>query len=111
MHLKILETFFIIIASALTILLLLRFFGVTKKLSPMKASDFVSSIAGLLYTYVVFAFLVSIFVGGWVNKAVMLLFAASPFIIGKLVTYEKEKIYSIIQILCVILSLVYVVLI
>ncbi len=42
------------------------------------------------------------------HKFIMVLFAASPFIIGKFVTYKKLKYYSIIQILCVILSIVFV---
>lgn len=45
------------------------------------------------------------------HKLIMTLFAASPFIIGKFVTYKKLKYYSIIQILCVILSVVFVLMI
>lgn len=111
MCLKIFEILFLLTAIILTILLIIREFGITKKLSPMRASDFVSSIAGFLFAYIIFAILLSILISGWVNKCVMIFFAISPFIIGKLVTYQKVKIYSIIQILCVILSIVYLILI
>ena len=108
MYLKII---FGLTAFVLTILLVLREFGITKKLSPMKASDYVSTIAGFLFVYVITAIIIVFKEGGLTDKAVMLFFAISPFVIGRLVTYEKVKIYSIIQILCVILSLGYLFLI
>ena len=111
MCLKIFEILFLLTAIILTILLIIREFGITKKLSPMRASDFVSSIAGFLFAYIIFAILLSIFISGWVNKCVMIFFAISPFIIGKMVTYQKVKIFSTIQIICVILSIVYLILI
>lgn len=108
MYLKILEILFGGLAFILLLLMLFREMGITKKLSPMRASDYVSSMAGFLFAYIVIAFMLAVFTPGGINKIVMALFGISPFIIGKLVTYKKVKRYSFIQILCVILSLVYV---
>ena len=105
MYLKII---FGLIAFGLTVLLVLRELGITKKLSPMRASEYVSVIAGFMIAYIITAIIIVFKIGDLTDKAIMLFFAISPFVIGKLVTYEKVKIYSIIQILCVILSLGYV---
>ena len=111
MHLTILKILFVLNCLILTILLILRELGITKKMSPMKASDFVSTIAGFLFAYITIALLLAISVDRVFSKAVTIIIAISPFIIGKLVTYQKVKIYSIIQILCVIFSLIYVLII
>ena len=107
MYLKIFEIIFGISSFAFLLLMILREIGVTKRLTPMRASDYVSSMAMFLLAYIVFAFLIAIFIPSWINKIIFSLFGISPFIIGKLVTYQKVKKYSIMQILCVILSLLY----
>ena len=96
------------IASVLLILLCLRELGITKKLSPMRASDYVSVIAIFLILYVINAFLIAVFYPLADVKISMVLFGIIPFAIGKAVKYEDVKVYSIIQILCVIFSIVYV---
>ena len=108
MYLKIMEFGFLGIALILTFLLFIRELGITKKLSPMRASDFVSSIAGFMFFYVILAFLLAIFVKGMQVKFTMALFGIMPFVIGKIVTYKKVRFYSIIQIVCIITSIVYV---
>lgn len=108
MHLKILEIIFGLSSFTLILLMLFREMGITKRLSPMRASDYISSMAIFLLAYVVFAFLLAIFTPSGLNKIIFALFGISPFIIGKLVTYYTVKRYSILQILCVILSLVYI---
>lgn len=108
MHLKILEIIFGLSSFALILLMLLRELGITKRLSPMRASDYISSMAAFLLAYITFAFLLAIFIPSGLNKIIFALFGISPFIIGKLVTYYTVKRYSILQILCVILSLVYI---
>ena len=111
MHLIFLKITYLILVLILTASLILRECGITKKLSPMGASDFVSSIAGFFFGYVICAFLLALFLSGWSEKFIMLMFAASPFIIGKLATYQKIKIYSIIQIACIIISGGYIILV
>ena len=99
---------FVVIAAILAILLILREFGITKKLSPMRASDYVSVIAIFLVIYVINAFLIMIFNPLIDVRISMALFGIIPFVIGKMVKYEDVKLYSTIQILCVIFSIVYV---
>ncbi|MCQ2744069.1 MAG: hypothetical protein MJ230_04640 [bacterium] len=108
MYLKLIEILFGVFAFILTLLMILREFGITKNLSPMKASDYVSSMAGFMFAYILFSFILATFIPGGINKIVLALFGFSPFIIGKLVTYQKVKTYSFLQILCVILSIVFV---
>ena len=76
-----------------------------------KLSAFVSVIAMFLLLYVVFAVALAVFVPSLIHKILLIIFASAPFLIGKIVTYKKLKLYSIIQILCVILSLGFIILI
>lgn len=108
MHLKFLEIIFGFSSLMLILLMVLREMGITKHLSPMRASDYISSMVAFLFVYIMFAFLLAIFTPFGLNKIIFALFGVSPFIIGKLVTYQKVKKYSILQIFCVILSLVYI---
>ncbi len=109
MYLNLLKILFAISGILFVILFSIRAFGKFKDLG--KLSPFVSSIAIFLLLYVFFEFILAIFVSGLINKLVIILFALSPFLIGKIVTYKKLKFYSIIQILCVILSIGFVALI
>lgn len=111
MCLKIIEGLFILAALLLTLLMLVRECGITKKMSPMKASDFVSSIALFVFLYVFFALLLVFILPGLHNKLIMVIFAISPFVIGKLVTYQTVKLYSFIQILCIVISAVYAIIV
>ena len=62
---------------------------------------------GLFVIYIISALILAIFIPGIINKAAIVFFGLSPFIIGRLATYEKEKIYSLIQIIFVIISVIY----
>ena len=98
---------FIFIASILAILLILRECGITKKLSPMKASDYVSVIAVFLILYSLGALTLAVFYPILNLRITMILFGVIPFVIGKVADYKKVRTYSIIQILCVILSILF----
>ena len=97
---------FCVIAFLMTVLFSLRVFV---KKDFVKQSGFVALIGGTFIVYVLCGLGISVFLPGLIKKIIMIIFAISPFIIGKLVSYEKLKFYSIIQILCVILSVVYVI--
>lgn len=109
MCLKIFELIFVFISLSLAFLLIAREIGITKHMSPMHASDYISSIAALLLGYIIISFIIAVFAQGIFNKIIFLFFCASPFIVGKFVTYKRLKIFSVLQILCVIISLGYVV--
>ena len=104
MYLKIL---FIIIGFILFLMLSFYKLYLCKKPRTEKVSVFVSGLGAIFLLYIVIAVLLAIFIPGIINKSVLLFFGISPFIIGKLATYEKEKIYSLIQILFVAVSVIY----
>ena len=93
MYLKIMETLFVVSGVMLVILLSLREFISSKIKDNLKISVFVSCIAGVLLMYIVLAILLAIFGKGGIYKVLMAFFGVSPFIIGRLATYEKIKIY------------------
>ena len=109
MYLNLLKILFAISGILFVILFSIRAFGKFKDLG--KLSPFVSSIAIFLLLNELFAIILVCVVPGMINKLVIILFALSPFLIGKIVTYKKLRFYSIIQILCVILSIGFVALI
>lgn len=109
MCLKIFEVIFILVSLILAFLLIAREIGITKYMSPMRASDYVSSMAVFMLGYILISFVIAVFAQGIFNKMIFLFFCASPFIIGKFVTYKRLKIFSVLQILCVIISLGYVI--
>lgn len=74
----------------------------------MKKSDYVAGIALLFALYVLSALITAILIPNIYCKIVMILFALSPFIIGKMATYEKEKIYTVFQILSILASGIFV---
>ena len=106
MYLKILEILFIIAGILLGVLLSLRTFISSKLKDNLKISSFISFIGGILLFYIILAVLLAIFESNGIYRAMMAFFAVSPFLIGKLATYEKIKIYSIIQIVLVIISVI-----
>ena len=106
MFLVINKMLFVLIGIIFALLLTVRTFCNFKnnKILPV----FVSFIAAALVLYVVSALLSVFLLPNISDKIIMLLFAASPFIIGKLVTYPKLKFYSIVQILSIIISIAYI---
>ena len=81
---------------------------VSKLKDMMKASHFLASMAGFMGIYILSGIILAIFVPHLLNKIFVFLFAISPFIIGKFATYEKEKFFSVVQIVCVLISIVFV---
>ena len=82
----------------------------TKKLRQdgEKYSDFIATMSFFLAFYVIFAILDCFLISDIKNKLIMLLFALSPFIIGKVATYEQEKMYSILQLTVILYSALFV---
>lgn len=110
MLLKVLEIIFIVIAGLFGLALIINKTYIVNLKDNLKKSDYVAYIAMLLAIYVVSAIAVGLLIPNIYKKFVMILFGLSPFIIGRLATYEKEKFYTAIQFICVILSSVFVIL-
>ncbi len=73
-----------------------------------KISDYVALIALFLVFYILFGLLIFIFEKSILYKTIMLIFSSSPFILGKIATYEKEKLFTLIQFIAIILSVIFV---
>jgi hypothetical protein len=74
----------------------------------VQISEFVAFIGLLIMLYVICAIIVAIFIPSYINKIILLLLGASPFIIGKFATFEKENLFSIIQLLSIILGMAFI---
>jgi len=74
----------------------------------VKKSNFVAFIAFSLVAYIVCAMLLAIISGGIKYKILMMFFAIFPFIIGRMATYQKIKLYTMSQILIMLISAIFV---
>ena len=110
MLLTILKSAFYLVSSLLVITFGLRVMFENAFRSNNKLSPIVAAIGALFMFYILNALLLALVLPSVKQMSVMLIFALFPFIIGKLVTYKKLKLYSFIQILCVILSMIFVLL-
>ena len=104
MYLKII---FIICAVVFFSLMCLYKLFISRQERTEKTAIFVSFMGASLLLYVISGFLFGIFAPTIINKFVIVLFALSPFIIGKFATYEKENYYAFLQIFCILLSTIY----
>lgn len=76
----------------------------------IKLSDIVGRLGFEFGIYIITALIFAIcafITTGIAQGAILLLFAVSPFIIGKLATYKTKYLFTIIQFLCIILNVVY----
>ena len=103
-----LKYIFITFAVILAVMITVYKLYVQKLKRNEKTASYVSVLTWAFALYIFSAFVLVFFINGGINKTVIILFALSPFIIGKLATYQKESLYSIIQILCAVISAGYV---
>lgn len=111
MCLKILTYTFVLISILFVIHFITLMCGITKKMEPMHASSYVSFSAATLLMYLINAGLILLMTPLVSTKIIIAVFMALPFIIGKLATYPNLKYFSVFQVLCVIMSAVYVLII
>ncbi len=81
---------------------------ISKQKDIMKASHFVAGMAIFMGIYILSGIIMGFAVKGIINKLIILLFALSPFIIGRFATYKHIKIYSMVQIVCILISILYI---
>lgn len=103
-----LKLIFILISSILVLLLSIYKLFLSKQKRTPGISVFVSAIGGVLLAYILCSFALAIFISGMIYKTVIILLGLSPFIIGKFATYEKENIFSYLQIFIVAFGIFYV---
>lgn len=109
MYLTSVKIIFCVIAMMLALLLTVRAVFDSKFKNNNKLSPVIALIGGLFLFYTLFGLFLCIIYPGLLNKLILLIFSVSPFIIGKLVRYKSLKFYTTIQIICVILSIGFVV--
>ena len=76
----------------------------------MKISDYIAFLAICLALYIISAIFAVFFIHPLKYKLVMAFFAILPFIVGKLATYKYEWLFTLIQIISVCLSILFVLL-
>jgi len=111
MCLRILTYTFVLISILFVTHFITLMFGITKKMEPMHASSYVSFSAATLLMYLINAGLILLMAPLVSTKIIMAVFILLPFIIGKFAIYPNLKFFSVFQILCVIMSGVYVLII
>ena len=87
------------------ILLIFAHKKITSKIKDnVKVANYVAIIAFSLTIYICCAVIITFFIPEFKYKILMLLFAFSPFIIGKFATYQKIKLYCLLQSVIMIVS-------
>ena len=104
MLLKILCGLFILSGLVFILAIVINQLWISKLKNPMLSSHFVAGITASIAFYVITAFCTAIFAPGIISKSIMVLFAVSPFIIGKFATYDKKVLFTALQFLCILLS-------
>lgn len=99
---------YVFIIFALMLSFMISFYKIKLQNQKQNSANFLSVLTAVYFLYVLSAFILVFFVQGIISKFIILIFAFSPFIIGKFATFQKESVYSIIQILCAIISAGYV---
>ncbi len=74
----------------------------------VKISNYLALVASFLLLYILFGLTISLFEKGLFFRTLLFIFSISPFIIGKFANYEKEKLFTLIQFIVIILSVTFV---
>ncbi len=75
---------------------------------PVIVGNYAASVGAILGLYSILA-IAMMTQGGYLDKLVMLIFALSPYLIGKIVTYRSIKLFTLMQIILLILSALFVI--
>jgi len=100
-----LNYFYIISGLLFVVLLLGHGFYTKKQKDNIKISNYVAVMGFSLAFYVVFGLILSVFSK---SHLIMLLFALSPFIIGRFATYKTKNLFASVQIICILISVLFV---
>lgn len=108
MLVNIVKYLFVIAAVVVAAMMIYGKLFVFRKREPQFISDYCATMAGFLGTYSVLSLVLVWLFPSTSAKLVMLWFAAAPFLIGLLVNYHTERYYTIVQIILILISIVYV---
>ena len=105
-----LKIIFIVISVLLALILILYKLLISKLKRTSNTSVYISFMTGMLLIYILGAFVLSTYTQDIFSKIIIFVFGLSPFIVGKFATYEKENLYSWIQISIITFGIFYVLL-
>ncbi len=107
---KVFKYLFVINAIILASMITYGKLFVFRKRKPQFVSDYCATIAIFIAIYSILSIVFAWLMPTTNAKLIMLAFALSPFAIGLCATYHTEKYFTLIQILLVAISAIYVVL-
>ena len=105
MLLSALKIIFLISTVVFSLLIIIHKQFTLKVKDNIKISNYVAIMAFCLVTYIICAILLGFMLDDIKYKFLMMLFALSPFIIGKIATYGKIKLFSSLQIIVMLISI------
>ncbi len=76
------------------------------KQKPTFVGNYAAFVGALMGFYTIMC-IVMLIKGDYLDKAVMLFFATSPYLIGKITTYKNLNFFTIVQIFTLIFSAIY----
>ena len=106
-----LKLFFISVGILYVLSLIIHRLYFSKIKDNVKISNYLALVAFFLLLYIFSGVTLTVFVKNIVYKIIIFLFSVAPFIIGKFATYEKEKLFTIIQFILIIISVIFVMII
>lgn len=107
MCVKIFGILFILASICTVVQMTMLNLGITKRMSPMKASDFVSSVTAMLLLYVLCGLILTVLISGK-TKFIMLFLAIMPFLAGYFAQYKTYETFTRIQNLIMICGIIYI---
>ncbi len=105
-----LKAFFITFGLLYIILVILHKLYFSKLKDNVKISNYVAIIAFMLAFYILSGLALTCLIKGIFHKLIILFFSLSPFIVGRFATYKKEKLYTILQFILIVLSIAFIIL-
>ena len=108
MLLKYAGILFIILGMVFTFQLCLLKAGLSDSMKPAKSSIFVSTVAIIMFLYIINSAALALIFPQISQKLHMFGFAIAPFLLGCIANYKNRGTMTIIQILIVLLSIIYV---
>ena len=106
--LKIINSIFVVSGALFVLSILIHKLYISKQKDMMKASHFVAGMAIFMGIYILSGLVLTFIIPNIIYKIVVFVFAMSPFLIGKFANYKFEKIYSLIQVFCVLMSIAFI---
>lgn len=101
-----LKTIFIVSAILAAVSIVIGKIFVFGRQKPVFTGNYAAAVAAVIGVYSILAFAM-LTQGGYFDKLAMLLFALSPYLIGRITTYRNINFFTMVQVIVLILSAFY----